>query len=329
MKKFLSYVLPCLLVLCSLLGFFPVEVKAADLRGNIVVGVGDHNLLVETVGLSIFMPGDSEQFTGFYTYPNSSGSYGSITPRSTASSESPVWYMNVTLPAGFEYVMTVEYRQSNIFSIPSGTSGFEWILDSSLIAEFEVVESDISFSNGTNFVRSVIRIVTALDVPALALRSTEVWSAQRPIDAYGWYRFSTALTGWSVSCSEAVTADDVVRAIEDQYNTDDGGNKINGAVDDKAQALQDGMGSLNEAPGNPADMFFQDPGPAQLVFPAMSIEVAGETHSLWEEYVFSFGVLEGPFAVLVTAVRLATTIVVYIAMLNYMHRIWKEIFGGD
>lgn len=45
--------------------------------------------------------------------------------------------------------------------------------------------------------------------------------------------------------------------------------------------------------------------------------------------MYQFSQLEGQVGPLITAVRLILAVLVYLALINYCHNVYKKIFGGD
>ena len=115
--------------------------------------------------------------------------------------------------------------------------------------------------------------------------------------------------------------------IESQYDTSQGsevGSAAQGFADQAAQSL--GVVSY-------VDTLFSGlsglvtAGSTTLTFPALAFAVEGTEYQFWEEYTFDLAQLDGWFAGLMAAVRLATSTVVVGAVLHYLQLVYKDVIG--
>ena len=112
--------------------------------------------------------------------------------------------------------------------------------------------------------------------------------------------------------------------IESQYDTSQGsdvGSAAQGFADQAAESL--GVVSY-------VDTLFSGlsglvtAGSTTLTFPALAFAVEGTEYQFWEEYTFD---LDGWFAGLMAAVRLATSTVVVGAVIHYLQSVYKDVIG--
>ena len=68
-------------------------------------------------------------------------------------------------------------------------------------------------------------------------------------------------------------------------------------------------------------------GSTTLTFPALAFAVEGTEYQFWEEYTFDLAQLDGWFAGLMAAVRLATSTVVVGAVIHYLQSVYKDVIG--
>jgi hypothetical protein len=116
--------------------------------------------------------------------------------------------------------------------------------------------------------------------------------------------------------------------IENQYNTD-AAAQAPGVVNGGAGAAGDVGGILDSGAGDTGSLFSGTDQPAQLVFPAFSMEIGGVDYQFWDDQLFSFSSIEEGFPALMVAVRLVLVASVYLLLLAYLHRVYVKIFGGD
>lgn len=115
--------------------------------------------------------------------------------------------------------------------------------------------------------------------------------------------------------------------IESQYDTSQGsevGSAAQGFADQAAESL--GVVSY-------VDTLFSglsglvSAGSTTLTFPALAFAVEGTEYQFWEEYTFDLAQLDGWFAGLMAAVRLATSTVVVGAVIHYLQSVYKDVIG--
>lgn len=103
---------------------------------------------------------------------------------------------------------------------------------------------------------------------------------------------------------------------------------MSGQVDDVEQQLGDKLGILSFADtviGNFIGLFKETSEKPGLVFPGFDIEVDGTSYTVWEDTTFDLSTIDTGFADLMTAVRFATSFLVYAALFMYVQKIFSAI----
>lgn len=163
-----------------------------------------------------------------------------------------------------------------------------------------------------------------------------------PVDLYGSQivqQFQViSLTGAvmdAVDNNQGATAggqQEIIDNIQDQYDTDSGQQDaitgdVNTAVDDIGNI---GIFSfLIDFSKQLVGVFSSGSDSTSLTLPGFSITVDGEQHTVWEAQVYDLSSLEGPFAVLLAAMRLGTSVVVIGALISYLFGLYEHIFAGS
>lgn len=122
---------------------------------------------------------------------------------------------------------------------------------------------------------------------------------------------------------------DVQKTLEEQYGVED--NEDFG-VGELTEDTEQKMGALTFASDTMIGMLdlfdADDVGEAKFTFPSFSIKVQGETYKIWDDIEFNFVILEEHFGVLIEAVRWAMTMLVYVALIQYIGKSYNDIIGG-
>lgn len=140
---------------------------------------------------------------------------------------------------------------------------------------------------------------------------------------------------------------DVIDAIRDQTNDinknhQDTMNKIDdvtdfdeqeqsgmtGQVDSVKGQLDGKLGILSFADtviGNFIGLFKETSEKPGLVFPGFDIEVDGTSYTVWQDTTFDLSTIDSGFADLMSAVRFATSFLVYAALFMYVQKIFSAI----
>lgn len=125
---------------------------------------------------------------------------------------------------------------------------------------------------------------------------------------------------------------EIVDNIQDQYDTSSGQqDEISGDVDDAVSGIENiGLFSfLIDFSKQFVGVFSSGDDSTALTLPGFSITVDGQQHVVWESQTFDLSTMEGPFAVLLAAMRLGTSIVVIGALISYLFGLYEHIFAGS
>lgn len=159
--------------------------------------------------------------------------------------------------------------------------------------------------------------------------------------------FTSSFQVWSFGFSNVTDTNSIEEAIRDQTNDmnknhDETMDKIDdvtdfdsteqgqmsGDVDDVKNSFNEKMGILSFA-DSIFDQFFglfetdnKKPG---LVLPAFSIKVQNTSYKVWDDQTFDLSQIDGWFSGLMTAVRFATSFLIYAALVMYIQKIFSAI----
>lgn len=73
---------------------------------------------------------------------------------------------------------------------------------------------------------------------------------------------------------------------------------------------------------------FTNPGSTTLTFPGFGMEVDGVSYDIWADTKYDLSDIDDKFGGLVSVVRFATTLLVYLALIRYLVNTYHRIFGG-
>ena len=75
---------------------------------------------------------------------------------------------------------------------------------------------------------------------------------------------------------------------------------------------------------------FTNPGSTALTFPGFGVEVGGVSYDVWADTVYNLSDIDDKFGGLMSIVRFATSLLVYLALIRYLVNTYHRIFGeGD
>ena len=195
---------------------------------------------------------------------------------------------------------------------------------------------------------------TSGDVQCFAVFGTATYSWQSsPSDGYRyaevWGSWPTSVQMWDtkVVVPAGTGSEGIKEAIENQtsdinQNHQETMDKIDditdfdeqeqsgmtGQVDDVEQQLGEKLGILSFADtviGNFIGLFKETSEKPGLVFPGFDIEVDGTSYTVWEDTTFDLSTIDTGFAGLMSAVRFATSFLVYAALFMYVQKIFSAI----
>lgn len=73
---------------------------------------------------------------------------------------------------------------------------------------------------------------------------------------------------------------------------------------------------------------FSNPGSTTLTFPGFGLEINGVSYDVWADTKYNLSDIDVKFGGLVSVVRFATSLLVYLALIRYLVNTYHRIFGG-
>lgn len=73
---------------------------------------------------------------------------------------------------------------------------------------------------------------------------------------------------------------------------------------------------------------FANPGSTELTFPGFGMKIDGVSYDVWEDTSYNLTDIDNKFGGLMSVVRFATTLLVYLALIRYLVNTYHRIFGG-
>lgn len=72
---------------------------------------------------------------------------------------------------------------------------------------------------------------------------------------------------------------------------------------------------------------FANPGSTELIFPGFGVEIDGVSYDVWADTKYNFSDIDDKFGGLMSVVRFATALLVYLALIRYLINTYHRIFG--
>ena len=72
---------------------------------------------------------------------------------------------------------------------------------------------------------------------------------------------------------------------------------------------------------------FSNPGSTELIFPGFGMKINGVSYDVWEDTTYNLTDIDDKFSGLMSVVRFASTLVVYLALIRYLINTYHRIFG--
>ena len=72
---------------------------------------------------------------------------------------------------------------------------------------------------------------------------------------------------------------------------------------------------------------FANPGSTTLTFPGFGMEIDGVSYDVWSDTAYNLSDIDDKFAGLMSVVRFATSLLVYLALIRYLINTYHRIFG--
>lgn len=73
---------------------------------------------------------------------------------------------------------------------------------------------------------------------------------------------------------------------------------------------------------------FTNPGSTKLTFPGFRMEIGGASYDVWSDTVYNLSDIDDKFSGLMSVVRFAAALLVYLALIRYLINTYHRIFGG-
>lgn len=73
---------------------------------------------------------------------------------------------------------------------------------------------------------------------------------------------------------------------------------------------------------------FSNPGSTTLTFPGFGVEIDGVSYDVWADTKYNLSDIDGKFGGLMSVVRFASALLVYLALIRYLINTYHRIFGG-
>lgn len=73
---------------------------------------------------------------------------------------------------------------------------------------------------------------------------------------------------------------------------------------------------------------FTNPGSTTLTFPGFGVEIDGVSYDVWADTNYNLSDIDDKFGGLMSVVRFASTLLVYLALIRYLVNTYHRIFGG-
>lgn len=73
---------------------------------------------------------------------------------------------------------------------------------------------------------------------------------------------------------------------------------------------------------------FTNPGSTTLTFPGFGVEIDGVSYDVWEDTKYNLSDIDNKFGGLMSVVRFAATLLVYLALIRYLINTYHRIFGN-
>ena len=72
---------------------------------------------------------------------------------------------------------------------------------------------------------------------------------------------------------------------------------------------------------------FANPGSTELIFPGFGMKIDGVSYNVWDDTTYNLSDIDNKFSGLMSVVRFATALLVYLALIRYLVNTYHRIFG--
>lgn len=73
---------------------------------------------------------------------------------------------------------------------------------------------------------------------------------------------------------------------------------------------------------------FTNPGSTELIFPGFGLNIDGVSYNVWDDSPYNLSDIDDKFSGLLSVVRFASSLLVYLALIRYLINTYHRIFGG-
>lgn len=73
---------------------------------------------------------------------------------------------------------------------------------------------------------------------------------------------------------------------------------------------------------------FANPGSTELILPGFGMQIDGVSYDVWDDTTYNLTDIDNKFGGLISVVRFASALVVYLALIRYLINTYHRIFGG-
>lgn len=231
---------------------------------------------------------------------------------------------------------------TSIISVTANVDGFHWWIEGSNL--FYYCDHD------TDWVRATVLYV--ITVP----NNTANWSWPVYFNSTWWVDINTSdivvppkadnatdvLTALnningSVTTSDAENRkrlDTINNSINNNYNdltrpSDSAVNSASGSLSDTSD-VEAATGLFTSIDNLAQGVFnlFANPGSTTLTFPGFGMEIEGVSFDVWNDTSFNLSDIDDKFSGLMSVVRFASSLLVYLALIRYLINTYHRIFGG-
>lgn len=72
---------------------------------------------------------------------------------------------------------------------------------------------------------------------------------------------------------------------------------------------------------------FANPGSTELIFPGFGMKIDGVSYNVWDDTTYNLSDIDSKFSGLMSVVRFATSLLVYLALIRYLINTYHRVFG--
>ena len=220
--------------------------------------------------------------------------------------------------------------------------GFHWWIEGDRFYYFSDRDADwVRVYVSYNHYNNTTTQWHSIDIPSYYAEPVTISDIPANIDAVSATNILTALNQINSSVSTADTeARKRLESINNSlnYNYNDLTRPSDSAVSSASDSLSDtsdvesATGLFTSIDNLAQGVFncFSNPGSTELTFPGFGMQIDGVSYNVWEDTTYNLSDIDDKFGGLMSVVRFATTLLVYLALIRYLVNTYHRIFGeGD